>query len=84
MLLALYAIWKSHPLCHNPVKTQIWPVSSWERKVAVNENAAHADTRQFACLQFLQETDVCLVVLVGTGRAGYRWMGLSCGPLGGL
>lgn len=38
----------------------------------------------FACFQFLWETDVCLVFLVCTVRAGHRWMNLSCGPLGGL
>lgn len=70
-------------LCHKPVKTQIWPVSSWEGK-KTNENADRADTGLFACSQFLQETDVCLVFLVGTVRAAHRGGSLSCGPLGGL
>lgn len=70
MLLTLYAVWKTHPLCPKPVKTEIWPVPSWERKVAIIENAAHADSWLVACFSRKQ---MCVPgVLVGTGRAGYR------------
>lgn len=61
MLLALYAVWKTHPLCPKPVKTEIWPVPSWERKVAINENAAHADTWLVACFSRKQ---MCVLVFL--------------------